>query len=135
MTVLTKTSVALLSALLLVSLAHAQDAPPCDRRVLLDALRGAEPLPPGHQFNRSTDTQLFSVMLQHSALVMDGFRYSAAIDKTSGRAWVHMSGGYIGVSYWYGTFLVDPGRFSGCPHAFLPLRFKSVQAPEKKASQ
>ena len=92
-------------------------------------------MPANHQFDQSTDTQPFSVTLRASALVMDGFRYSAAIDRTSGRAWVHMSGGYMGVSYWYGPLMVDPERFSGCPHAFLPLRFKSDQAPEQKASQ
>ena len=125
----------LLITLAVASPALAGDAPPCDRKLLLDAVRSSKPLPADHQFDLSTDTQLFSVTLRASALVMDGFRYAAAIDRSSGRAWVHMSGGYMGVSYWYGPFLVDPDRFSGCPPAALPLRFKSVQAPGKKASQ
>lgn len=47
-------------------------------------------------------------------LVNDGYLHHALIDRAVKRAWIHRTGGFIGVDEWYGPVHLPHADLSGC---------------------
>jgi hypothetical protein len=57
---------------------------------------------------------LIAVVLPDNSRVSDGFEHTAYIDPATKRAWILRTGGFIGVTEWYGPVDASAERLAGC---------------------
>lgn len=77
--------------------------------------------------------KLLAVHLEDDTRVYDGFHHTAYVDRTSKKAFILRTGGFIGVHEWYGPLDVRDVSFEGCePVKVEPLEMRLPEVTRRK---
>lgn len=107
---------------------------PCDRASLYASLKDAEESVAPPKLKRVQGAWIARLGLLDSPLAMDGFKYDALVDSSTGRAWLVQFAGIAGSVRWFGPVRISTESLLACPEVKSAKLLSERAAARAKAA-